>query len=472
MLDDWRYSDEWRRQLAPRHKSYPPPDVPIYDYSVADECVCLRINVRWVPFLTGVLALLEEPIYWQTDDPEFPLTSIIELQTALHGASELMNCNPSEQVTNITFEGGVLTIHYADNSTVNVEGSERIVTGVNVIGSGQIEVEQGGEFDPIAPDCETCGEYPDTPAYDKAGNERSCAIANGLTEFLHEKYNDQIDEFETAADVFLAADAWTAIFPPAYILFDQVTDAMGEIAEATTSAARAFDTVERREEFATELYCRLIENGHEMTEELWQAFKDEYLSGFGANPVEDYYRLYFNSYKAGGIIDRSHRESYRADEICATYGCGELCVDFETAEDYEIVSPNGEWSSGFGEEGAGIRDVGTLASDWLAEIVVDFFPLGNIGGISLRVHSEAANSDNSARNHYLWVRGWNGTSYENLYGTGTLTSPDANNDDVWVTIEKTWSPAEYEHIRVSLAAGGNANSNLDLRMDNVCFEAS
>ena len=113
-IQDWG-----RRSNAPRHNSYPAPNVLIDDFSVGQPTVCLQINGEWVRWLTGVLDVLLDPIYW-TDNLENALYSIAELQAALHGASATMNiCGNG--VVEVQLKVG----SYAGSGTLN-----RQITGV------------------------------------------------------------------------------------------------------------------------------------------------------------------------------------------------------------------------------------------------------------------------------------------------------------------------------------------------------
>lgn len=313
MSDEWELRDEWRRNQSPRHNSYPPPAVPIYDFSEGETCVCLKINSKWIPFITGVIDMLNDEIFWETETPEFPLTSISELLTALHGESNLMNCEPPA-IQGIRFEDGVLEVFDGENWTP-IEGTEAIVTGV-AYGAGGIEVTQGGA--PVTvPDTAECDLHCyETPSPNgEPSTDRSCAIARGLTEWWFEKLQDSLDQAEAAADTVAALDLITLLFPPLYLVTDQITDAMNEWTEAGIGIVRALDTVEAREAFEEALYCHLADNSHEFTEEIWQAFRDEYISTMP--PLLVYYDWFQNA----AIVDRAMRESYGDNEGCAGFGC-------------------------------------------------------------------------------------------------------------------------------------------------------
>jgi len=330
---DASIDDSWRQEIVARSKRYPPPTVGIDDFST-DNCVCVKINREWVPFLTGVLDILTSPNLWEHETWDYAPQEIIKLIESLAGAETSMTCvNP---VTNITFEGGTIVIHYADETTSVVDGSETIVTGVQALGGGAIEVEQGGTFGQVTTACESCDPYQDKPTLDKSGLARSCAIANGLTEWWFDKLQDSLDQAEAAADTVAAIDSILGIFPPVYIVVDQIDDTWNEWVEAGIQIVRALDTVEEREAFHDALYCHLVANNNEFTEAIWQDFRDNYISTMP--PLLVFYDWFNN----GAIVDRAHRESYGDGAGCESINCGEGCfnvlMDF-TVRGYDCVYP-------------------------------------------------------------------------------------------------------------------------------------
>jgi len=316
--------DAFRRDLAPRLHNYPAPEVPIWDTS--GDCVCLRISEQWTAFIVGVLDVLLQESLW-TGDPEPAILSIQELMLALYGESELMNCDPSTQVTNITFEGGTIIVHYADESTSVVEGSETIVTGVNAIGGG-FEVEQGGEFTEVNPDCpDPCNDYPDTPVYDKSGDQRSCNIATNLTEWFFDRMNDALDAAELANDVMKAVGSSLRYFPPAYLIYEAYVAVVFDWFDVGISAVRAGDTVEMRDQWKEALYCFIRDNGHVLDAAGWETFKTDYFPDVAGS-----YTSYVASLETDAVVSEAHKASYGEASGCETFNCSdEWCVIWDFA---------------------------------------------------------------------------------------------------------------------------------------------
>lgn len=172
---------------------------------------------------------------------------------------------------------------------------------------------------------------PDTPTYE----DRACNIAIGLINWLMEKYNDNIDAVEAAADTVSAMDAVIAIFPPAYLVADYVLDAINEIVEAGASAARAWETTDRREAMSEWLYCEMTETG-ELSPEIWADFltamQDE---EFGAMVPGGLAMLaYLTMFEVDAVIARARIESY-SEGNCVAFNCGEgwtHTFDFKTTQ--------------------------------------------------------------------------------------------------------------------------------------------
>lgn len=314
--------DSWRRDLSPRLHDYPPPETPIWE---GDDCVCIKINRLWCPFIEGLLDVLLQESLW-TGNPSDAILSIQELIVALSGDSELMNCEPS--ITNITFEGGVLKF-VKDGTEYTVDNSENIVTSISPIAGG-FEVEQGGSFTPLTSDCaDPCDPYPDKPAYDKTGDDRSCNMAYHLVDYIMEKYQDSLDKAEAVGDTIAAADAILLIFPATYLVWDAITDAINEWYESTINIARALDTVEVREDMTEWLYCRIRANNHVMSETIWDDFLDEFII------IGDSLWKYLGAFKYPAIEERAHKASYGSDGSCGGFNCGDTtCIewDFSTGD--------------------------------------------------------------------------------------------------------------------------------------------
>lgn len=183
-----------------------------------------------------------------------------------------------------------------------------------------------------------CEDDVDDPAFNpdsETFETRACAIATGLTTWLFEKGNDSIDQVEAAADVVAASDGIAALFPPAYLIADILTDYINEFVEGAVAAARAFDTVDHREEIQEWLYCQMYATG-EMTEALWADFKVWAISQYSNifNPGYSAWEFYFEMIKPSKIVARARRESYGEGD-CIGMECGydwEQVYDFKTEQ--------------------------------------------------------------------------------------------------------------------------------------------
>lgn len=69
---------------APRRNKYPPPEVGIFESPTRSVCV----NEQWIPFINGVLAVLESAQYWDGDWQRAE-EEIIKLEAALMGDPEI-----------------------------------------------------------------------------------------------------------------------------------------------------------------------------------------------------------------------------------------------------------------------------------------------------------------------------------------------------------------------------------------------
>jgi len=456
-MPDYELNDDWRSNEAPRSKAYEPPASPIFDPE--GECVCLRINSKWTPFLTGVLDILTNPALWISEDEEYAPEQIRMLIGALMGEENDMTCLPP--IEDILFVDGVLCI-VREGECTPISGTERIVTDVNVIGGGALEVEQGGEFAPLSADCETCNEFPDTPAYQGSGDARSCNIATNLTEWLMEKYNDALDTIEAVENTVVAMDLVSILFPPAYLLWDAVNDAVDEWYEAGISIARAVDTVELREEIAQKLYCLMNDDGHIMTESVWSDFKDWIIID---TPLVGAFVWMF---EYGGINDQAHKSSYGESADCATFNCTD-CIRYVSFEDapatgiYQIME-------GTYETGLSVYDSGVAgADDYLARVRVRFFPPSGASVGEITYHMKAVPTSGAAQNRNMFqiVRGRVGGTTSTLF---SATPEGAFLEGVDYERTRTFSANTYEWIELELYCGFTAGIGGKMYMDDVCLK--
>lgn len=189
--------------------------------------------------------------------------------------------------------------------------------------------EKGDKGDPG--DCNCAPELPIEP--DGTGNVRRCNAVWELTTWLFETYNDVIDQAEAADDkvdfllkILGLFTSWTYFSPLMLEVYQAIID-------ATFSAARAWDTVEQRSDFAENLYCWVDAHGF-ITEEKWIAFVEYYKSVIGVDGAA--FGLTLNAVTYEGISYYLAAGSYGNDEVCLGWSCeGEYdwCVEFDFSTD-------------------------------------------------------------------------------------------------------------------------------------------
>lgn len=416
--------------------------------------VALVINEFWWSVLFGFAKNALNRNLWNVTDEEW----INEVEPAVLSMLALDTIMCDGLICDIRFEDGVIEVLKGGEWTP-IDGTETIVTGVGITGGGSIEVEQGGEFSELAADCETC---PDrgTPPMQKSGEARSCAIAKSLTEWWFEKYLDSLDAAEAFSDIMSAMDAVTAVFPPLYVVADQTSDAINEWVEAGYALANAADTVEAREDFERALYCHLVDNSNEFTNEIWQAFRDDYIPTM--NPLLQVYDFF----QVEAIVDRAHRASYGEDTECGGLDCSGcvLYVSFENAPEtgvYEIME--GTYNTGLH-----VSDVGVAgADDYLARVRVRFYPDAPVGEITYNMLAVRGSGSPAARNLFQIVRGRVGGVTSTLFSVEPETG---TTEGVSYERTRTFTVDTYEWIELEIYCGFTAGVGGELFMDDVCLK--
>ena len=156
----------------------------------------------------------------------------------------------------------------------NCEDCSDFITDIRVDPvSGQIEKKVGGAWIPANGDGGdttvlntvnnvTDNLYPPLPLDETlSARQRACNIATGMTNWILAKFDDSLDAIDAVADTIAAADAVLLLFPPLYLLSDQVSDMVNEVVEATTSAIRALMTVELTEEIICQFQSAIDAEG-------------------------------------------------------------------------------------------------------------------------------------------------------------------------------------------------------------------
>lgn len=205
--------------------------------------------------------------------------------------------------------------------------------------------------------------------------ELACNVAVGIIEWLMQKYNDTLDQITAASTTAGAFDAIFLIFPPAYLIADIVLDAIQEVINATVSVARAYDTVERREDMQEWLYCMMIGTG-EMTSEIWSDFKQAFIDDeFGGDsPGRAAMYLYLQSFEEDAILARARIESYGSGN-CVAFSCNTWShtFDFTLGSQLDWVIEQGVFASQFNSHfidlGAGgganrYREIVQIKREW------------------------------------------------------------------------------------------------------------
>lgn len=411
-----------------------------------DTEICILVPVPNDPaYIRAVLGQLSDLGGWGMWEKEETHGAVLVASRWRESYARIMTCESCDgAITAITFdEDG---IHYTvGGETFTVPNTDDILT----------------EGD----DC-PCSEYPDQPEYEGTGDERSCNIANNLIHWLMEKYNDNIDKAETIENAMMAADGILALFPPAYLAWDALTDAVDEIFETGFSAARAADTVELREDMIETLYCLLLANGNEMSETVWGDFKAEFLG-----LIPDVLDLYFETFKYGAIENEARKASYGTSEGCETFECSGCAYMQDFAlEDIGYFLDQGTWTS---------DDGGMVFKDAVAEdgngavVIVQFNFLAPITVSQIRFGWRATSTlgGSPPRHAGAWVRTWDGATWTDQvtehYVEGTV-------ENEWYERTETWAASEGTTI-VELKlrcgwAGSEMGHDNRIWLDDICIQ--
>jgi hypothetical protein len=293
------------------------PIVPAGELRPSDA-VCVSLERWFVATLLGFCSEIQKDVFWSGTDEEIAL-AVEDTKNQTNILAEAVNCTGLEMIT----------VEIDPEST----NCFRILSGITPISdwicapAGATGATGTGGADGI---CDTCGELfqPPAPNPDYGDSVRRCVTAWRLAEWLFEKFNDTLDYIEALADTVSAADAVIALFPPAYVLLDQIMDAINEVVEADINIIRAWDTVEQREIQAEKIFCALEENGV-LEASSWE----NYVDSLEPNPLvelgEATFRMYLEFLETAAIIQRAAISGYGSTE--------ETCIAFECEEAWEYV---------------------------------------------------------------------------------------------------------------------------------------
>jgi len=126
------------------------------------------------------------------------------------------------------------------------------------------------------------------------------------------------------------------VYPPAYVVVDQLFDAINEVAEVTVQVCRTFDTTNNREQHAERLYCLLEEDGT-LTEAAW----NEYISNPEYFDFEVARYVFFDllgSYEVPAILARASYGQYADGGVCVGFDCSPgWCYE------WTFINDDGNW---------------------------------------------------------------------------------------------------------------------------------
>lgn len=296
----------------------PAPDVGIFDEPAT--CV-IKINEAWVSFIIERLAILMQGEAWLGDtDEKFrasqQITKLVDLLASGGDCMFLRDVQILDNMLQKTFDGE----NWID---VGAVGISDINISTGAAGSSATSNMDGTTLNITIPRGDVGAEFAvDEPAInpDVDDDTRRCAVAVGLVTWLFEKYNDSIDQAEAAADTVSAMDSILALFPPAYLIADVVLDFANELVESGASLARAYDTVDRRENHQEWFYCNLQADGA-LSQAVWDAYFDYLFEEGSANPAVAVYEFYIDMFEFDAARARAAIESY-GDGNCVAFSCG------------------------------------------------------------------------------------------------------------------------------------------------------
>jgi len=295
----------------------PAPVVGIFD----EPTTCVIVNQEWASYIIARLMVLSEEISWSGDDTErrFAADQIKEFLTAIASEGNCMFLKDVQIVSNLlqkTFDGET----WID---VGAVGISDINISTGAAGSSATSSMDGTTLNITIPRGDVGAEFAvDEPVLnpDVGNDTRRCAVAVGLVTWLFEKFQDSIDQVEAAADTVSAMDSILALFPPAYLIADIVLDMANEVFEAGVALARAYDTVDRRENHQEWFYCNLQADGA-LSQATWDAYFDYLFEEGAENPGVAAYEFYIDMFKFDAARARAAIESY-GDGNCVAFSCG------------------------------------------------------------------------------------------------------------------------------------------------------
>lgn len=245
-----------------------------------DGDVCLRFDLKWIPYVFGALKALAYAQTYTSDR----VRAVNEANEMIARAMELAECGMDcgdIQFNIDEFGHLIFTCEGNDIDLGNVIGPQGEKGDTGDTGPQGIQGEQGpqGEKgdpgdegrDGVFGDRGTTETNPDIPSL-------TCAKSTWLRDYIHEKWGDVLDGIELAVDIGktiaeVSADVIN-IFLQFTVIGDEALNAAEDLVEgaveATTDLLRASDTEEFQEFVRCCIHCALLDNNGEVGN-TWEA---------------------------------------------------------------------------------------------------------------------------------------------------------------------------------------------------------
>lgn len=278
------------------------------------DLILIQINEYWFSLLLGVFAEAAMRQNWQVTDEEWVdvyqaildvmslgedvgmTGALIDVRISNTGLLEALSAGSENWVS----KGDVNTIDDVDVTTLpsGSDATAELVDSTLLLGIPRGDEGLQGVEGNIAELVAT------TDYADVAEDVTRCSMAMGLGQYLVDKFFDALDTAEAIADAVSAVDSFLALFPPAYLVADQVLDYYNEIIEGSVNALREWLDTETIEKIQQTLFCTLPSDGI-LTEEVWMDFKAAYIVEFASDALAGVFYIGLNAYENDAIVKRA-----------------------------------------------------------------------------------------------------------------------------------------------------------------------
>lgn len=190
---------------------------------------------------------------------------------------------------------------------------------------------------------------------EQTSDERKCAIATGLGEYLTSKFVDVAQDVAATSNAASAIDTLFSIIPPVYLVVDYVMDIVNEVVTVGSSAVLAAMDTDTIEAIQGWLYCNMGNDG--LTETVWADFIAAHDELIDVPAVATAWEKFLNGLTFDYVSDRAKIASYGSGN-CAGFDCGqtgtwEHVFDYTlgsqpagaTFDNYEGVNPTGDYNA-------------------------------------------------------------------------------------------------------------------------------